>query len=90
MHLAAIRQGIATPGIVTSCGLRVLTASVEHILFRQSLLDSPTWITGTLDAVYLIISGGVVPGGIARDMVCDTDTFGRSQSGYWPSAESRS
>lgn len=38
------------------------------------LLDSPSWITGMLDAEYVITSGGVAPCGIWRTIACADET----------------
>jgi hypothetical protein len=63
-------NGIAAPGIVTSCGLsRLIVASNSDCSGRVGLAR-PSWITGMLDAEYLMTSGGVTPGGNWRSIVC--------------------
>ncbi len=37
-------------------------------------LDTPSWMTGMLDAEYLMTSGGRMPGGICRSWACSSAT----------------
>ena len=67
-------NGMATPGIVTSCGRSVLTAASNTVCSGRVGLDRPSWITGMLDAEYLITSGGVIPGGSWRSCACSIAT----------------
>ena len=55
---------MAIPGIVTICGRKILIAVSNSSFSESVLLDIPIWITGMAEAVYLMMSGGVVPGGI--------------------------
>ncbi len=61
---------MATPGRVTSCGRRMLTAASNTDCSGSVALDSASWMTGMLEAEYLITSGGVMPGGSCRTWVC--------------------
>ena len=61
---------MATPGMVTSCGRSWLTAASNTDCSGSVGLDSASWITGMLEAEYLMISGGVMPGGSWRTCVC--------------------
>jgi hypothetical protein len=67
-------NGIATPGIVTSCGRSWFTAESNTVCSGSVGLDSASWITGTLDAENLSTSGGVMPGGSWRTCDCMIDT----------------
>ena len=55
---------------MTSCGRSWLTAASNTVCSGSVGLDSASWITGTLDAEYLMMSGGVMPGGSWRTCVC--------------------
>src|SRR6185436_15298770 len=67
-------NGIATPGIVISCGRSWLTAASNTDCSGNVGLDRPSWTTGMLDAEYLMTSGGVMPGGNCRTCVCTDAT----------------
>ena len=67
-------NGIATPGIVISCGRRMLIAASNTVCSGSVGLDRPSWTTGMLEAEYLMISGGVMPGGSWRSCVCSIAT----------------
>jgi len=54
---------------VISCGRSVLTAASNSDCSGRVGLDRPSWITGMLDAEYLITSGGEMPGGNCRSCV---------------------
>ena len=65
---------MAIPGIVMICGRRIFNAASNSSFSARTVLDMPSWITGIEEAVYLMTSGGVIPGGICRKTACDTDT----------------
>ena len=65
---------MATPGTVTNCGRITLTAVSNRVCSGSTRLATPTCTTGMLEAVYLMIRGGVTPAGIWRITVCDTAT----------------
>jgi len=65
---------MATPGMVTSCGRRVLTAASNTVCSGNVGLDRPICTTGMLEAEYLMMSGGVIPGGSWRSCVCSIAT----------------
>jgi hypothetical protein len=67
-------NGTATPGMVMSCGRSTLTAASNSDCSGSVLLDRPSWMTGMLDAEYLMTSGGVMPGGSWRSCACMMDT----------------
>jgi hypothetical protein len=67
-------KGIATPGMVTSCGRSWLIAESNTACSGRVGLESASWITGIDEAEYLMISGGVVPGGSWRTCVCEIAT----------------
>src|SRR5471032_1348515 len=56
--------------MVTSCGRNWLIAASNRLCSESVGLDMPIWITGMLEAEYLMISGGVMPGGNWRSCVC--------------------
>ena len=62
------------PGIVISCGRRMLIAASNTVCSGSVALAMPSWTTGMLDAEYLMISGGVMPGGSWRSWVCSIAT----------------
>src|SRR5665213_4520616 len=62
------------PVIVMGCGLRMLMAASNTVCSGSVGLDRPSWMTGMLEAEYLMISGGVMPGGICRNWVCSIAT----------------
>jgi hypothetical protein len=61
---------MATPGTVTSCGRSWLTAASNTAFSGRVGEDSASWITGMLEAEYLITRGGVMPGGNWRTCGC--------------------
>ena len=65
---------MATPGMVTSCGRSVLTAASKTACSGSVELERPSWITGMLEAEYLMTSGGVMPGGSWRSWACSMAT----------------
>jgi hypothetical protein len=67
-------NGIATPGIVISCGRNTLIAASNSDCSGRVGLARPSCTTGMLDAEYLITSGGVMPGGNWRTCVCSAAT----------------
>src|ERR1700712_637745 len=67
-------NGIAAPGIVISWGRRMLTAASNIDCSGSVGLDSASWITGMLEAEYLMISGGVMPGGSCFSCACSIET----------------
>src|SRR5471032_1201888 len=66
--------GTAAPGMVTSCGRRKLTAVSNSDCSGSVLLDKASWITGIDEAEYLMISGGVIPGGSCLTCACSIAT----------------
>ncbi len=60
--------------MVISCGRSRLIAASNSVCSGSVGLDSPSCTTGMLDAEYLMISGGVMPGGSWRTCVCSTAT----------------
>src|SRR5437870_3599360 len=60
---------MAMPGIVISCGRRMLIAASNAVCSGRVWLDRPSWIAGMLEAEYLMMSGGVIPGGSWRSWV---------------------
>src|SRR5471030_853251 len=60
--------------MVTSCGRSWLIAASNTVCSGSVGLDMPIWITGMLEAEYLMISGGVMPGGSWRRSVCSIAT----------------
>ena len=67
-------QGMATPGMVTRRGRRKFVAVSNTACSDIVGLDRPSWITGMLDAEYLITSGGRMPGGNWRNCACSIAT----------------
>ena len=65
---------MATPGMVTSCGRSWLIVASNTACSGSVGLDTPIWITGMLDAEYLMMRGGVTPGGSWRSSVCEIAT----------------
>ena len=61
---------MATPGIVTSCGRSWFTPASNTCCSCSVGLESASWITGMLEAEYLMMSGGVMPGGSWRTCGC--------------------
>ena len=53
-----------------SCGRSTLMAVSNTACSGSVGLDRPSWITGMLEAEYLMTSGGVMPGGSCRTWVC--------------------
>ena len=65
--------GVASPGIVNSRIADEVQPVVEDLLLAQGLRDDRvSCATGTLDALYWTITGGVIPGGRMRVTVFDT------------------
>ena len=61
--------------MVTSRGRRKFTRGIEHRLLGHAWgWTSPSWMTGMLDAEYLITSGGRMPGGSWRNCACSIAT----------------
>ena len=60
--------------MVIICGRMTFSAASNNSFSATVLLDMPICTTGTLDAVYLMISGGIVPWGSERSTDCDTAT----------------
>ena len=58
------------PGIVTSCGRSWFTVASNRRFSGIVGLESASWITGMLEAEYLITKGGVMPGGSCLSSVC--------------------
>src|SRR4051812_3057573 len=56
--------------MVMSCGRSTLIAVSNTACSGSVGLARPSWITGMLEAEYLMISGGVMPGGSCRTCVC--------------------
>ena len=54
---------MATPGMVTNWGLNELMVASNKADSDKVGLDKASWITGILEAEYLITKGGVMPGG---------------------------
>ena len=67
-------NGIAAPGMVTSCGRSWVTAASNTACSGSVGLDSASCTTGILEAEYLMISGGVMPGGSWRTCGCTAAT----------------
>ena len=53
-----------------SWGRSWFTAESKRAFSARVGLDSASWITGMLDAEYLMTSGGVMPGGSCRTCAC--------------------
>src|SRR3954454_11670683 len=70
-HLAAIRQCIAAPATDANWGRMKLDASSNSVVSESLSLDRASCRIGTLEALKLKISGGVMPGGICFNTVCD-------------------
>ncbi len=70
LDLPPYGNGIATPGMLTSCGRRMLTAASNTDCSGSVWLDRPSCTTGMLEAEYLITSGGVMPGGSCFNCAC--------------------
>src|SRR3954470_8820492 len=64
--------GLCNPGIVINCGRRVLIARSNICCSGNESLEIESWMIGTSDALYWMISGGWVPGGIERIEVWET------------------
>src|SRR3954467_3776723 len=60
--------------MVMSWGRSWLMAASKRAFSGGLGLDSASWITGMLEAEYLMTSGGVMPGGSCRTWVCTAAT----------------
>jgi len=70
LHLAlfaAVRVGNRGPGNGHQPGSDKVRAVVEELLLGKFLPDKASWRIGTVDALYVMTSGGVVPGGNWRN-----------------------
>jgi hypothetical protein len=61
--------------MVTNLGRRKFTAASNRACSFIVGLDSPNWMTGMLDAEYLMMSGGRMPGGSWRSADCSWETI---------------
>ena len=72
--LAAVRERDGDAGNRDELRPRVLTAASNTVCSGSVGLDRPSCTTGMLEAEYLMISGGVIPGGSWRSCVCSIAT----------------
>jgi hypothetical protein len=88
--LAAVGEGDRHAGNRHQLRAQAVHRVVEHRLLGSVGLESASWITGIDEAEYLMMSGGVMPGGSWRTCGCIAATPARSRSGCSRSAGSRS
>ena len=69
--LAAVRRGNRRAGDGASCGRMKFWPASKICACDSALLDSASWMTGTLEALKLRTKGGVIPGGRYFRTVCE-------------------